>query len=404
MIRFTRMIHVLALAAICLPAPAQHKADLSRLVVVGDSLAAGYLNGSLHAAQQPHGFASLIAAQKRVALPLPLIAAPGLPNVLELISAGPLPVIVSAPGVSLGRVDLSVQTRNLAVPGQSVQDALTRRPDFPIDSLTDLILGLPGLLGGASRSQVEWAESLAPTTVLVWIGNNDALLPAVIGDPSFLTPTSAFEASFTEVMDRLAATGATLAVANIPDISAVPYFIPAEKIAGLAGVPLGVIGPVLGITNGDFVTLDSLSLALAILADPALGPLPGGSVLTSAEMAQVRAAVDAYNAIIATQARVHGAALVDVHRLTDEIRDRGYVVRGQRLNTDFLGGIFSLDGIHPTYTGYAIIANEFIHELNAAFGAGIPPVSIEQVAAGDPLVLPGKGHPAAVGVRNSLWH
>ena len=290
------------------------------------------------------------------------------------------------------------------MPGQSVQDALTRRPDFPIDSLTDLILGLPGLLGGASRSQVEWAESLPPTTVLVWIGNNDALLPAVIGDPSFLTPIPAFAASFSEVMDRLAATGAKLAVANIPDISAVPYFIPAEKIAGLAGAPLAVIGPVLGITSGDFVTLDSLSLALAILSNPALGPLPGSSVLTSAEMEQVRAAVDGYNAVIATQARNHGAALVDVHRLTDEIRDGGYVVRGQRLNTDFLGGIFSLDGIHPTYTGHAIIANEFIHALNANFGAGIPPVSIEQVAAGDPLVLPGKGHPAAVGVRNSLWH
>ena len=385
------MIQILTLAAMCLPAPAQHKADLSRLVVVGDSLAAGYLNGSLHEAQQPHGFASLIASQKRVALPLPLIAAPGVPNVLELIHPGPLPVIVSAPGVSLGRVDLSVQTMNLAVPGQSVQDALTRRPDFPIDSMTDLILGLPGLLGGASRSQVEWAESLAPTTVLVWIGNNDALLPAIIGDPSFLTPLPAFEKSFTELMNRLAATGATLAVANIPDIGTIPYFIPAEKIAGLAGAPLGVIGPVLGITSGDFVTLDSLSLALAIHSNPALGPLPGSSVLTQAEMAQVRTAVHGYNTIIATQARIHGAALVDVHGLTDEIRDRGYVVRGQRLNTEFLGGVFSLDGIHPTYTGHAIIANEFIHALNTRFAAGIPPISIEQVAIGDPLVFRGIG-------------
>src|SRR5258706_4367406 len=154
MIQLKRMLQVLALAAICLPAPAQQKADLSRLVVVGDSLAAGYLNGSLHGGQQPHGVASLIAAQKRVPLPLPLIVAAGIPNVLGLIYPGPLSVIVRAPGVSLGRVDLSVQAMNLAVPGQSVQDALTRRPEFPIDSLTDLVLGLPGLLGGASRSQV----------------------------------------------------------------------------------------------------------------------------------------------------------------------------------------------------------------------------------------------------------
>jgi hypothetical protein len=71
------MIPVLALAAFCLPAPAQNKADLSRLVVVGDSLAAGYLNGSLHEAQQPHGFASLIAAQKHLLFPLPLNSGAG---------------------------------------------------------------------------------------------------------------------------------------------------------------------------------------------------------------------------------------------------------------------------------------------------------------------------------------
>jgi hypothetical protein len=239
---------------------------------------------------------------------------------------------------------------------------------------------------------VEWAESLAPTTVLVWIGNNDALLPATIGDPSFLTPLPDFETSFTELMNRLAATGATLVVANIPDIGSIPYFIPAEQISGMAGVPLSVIGPVLGITGGDFVTLDSLQLVFAILVNPALGPLPGSSVLTRVEMAQVRAAVDGYNTIIATQAKSHGAALADIHGLTDSIRDRGYVVRGQRLTTDYLGGVFSLDGIHPTYTGHALIANEFIHALNTQFAAGIPPISIEQVATGDPLALPGTSH------------
>ncbi|HYV62622.1 MAG TPA: hypothetical protein VE958_08100 [Bryobacteraceae bacterium] len=81
---------------------------------------------------------------------------------------------------------------------------------------------------------------------------------------------------------------------------------------------------------------------------------------------------------------------------------RGYVTLGQRLSTEFLGGVFSLDGIHPTYTGHALIANEFIRALNTQFAAGIPPVSVGQVAASDPLVLPGAGHPAAIGVRVSL--
>ncbi len=49
--------------------------------------------------------------------------------------------------------------------------------------------------------------------------------------------------------------------------------------------------------------------------------------------------------------------------------------------------------MHPTNTGYAIIANEFIHALNTQAAAGIPPVNVRKVQRNDPLVLPGFGHP-----------
>ena len=58
----------------------------------------------------------------------------------------------------------------------------------------------------------------------------------------------------------------------------------------------------------------------------------------------------------------------------------GVEVGGQRLTTNFMGGFFSLDGVHPTNTGYAIIANEFIKTMNRSIQAGIPPISIEQVS------------------------
>jgi len=35
------------------------------------------------------------------------------------------------------------------------------------------------------------------------------------------------------------------------------------------------------------------------------------------------------------------------------------------------GGGFSLDGVHPTATGYAVIANGFIDAINAQFSAGL---------------------------------
>lgn len=371
-------------------------ADLSRLVVIGDSLSAGYQSGSLHEAHQPDGYAALVAAQARADLQLPLIAAPGIPNVLTLLTAGPPAVIAQEPGASAGRLDPLTQTLNLAVPGHNVSDALTRRPDVPIDSLTDLVLGLPGLLGGVSRSQVEWAEQLAPSTILVWIGNMDALAAALAGDASVLTPVPAFEARYAELMSRLASTGATLVVANIPDVTVIPFLTPAvdvlDEVAQQSHVPVAILGVLLGIGPGDYVTPDAFALIPGILTNPASGPLPGDVVLTAAEVAAIRGATAAYNAVIAAQARLHGAALVDVHTLTSRLDRRGYEVNGQRLTTDFLGGLFSLDGVHPTNTGYAIIANKFIHALNATFGAGIRPVNVPHVARQDPLVLPTDGH------------
>lgn len=383
-----------------LSAPAgiqQRRADLTRLVVVGDSLSAGFQSGSLIESAQVNGYAALIAEQAGVQLPLPLIAAPGVPNVLTLVSPGPPPVIAPAPSVSPGRVNPFLQPFNLAVPGHRVQDALTTRPNLPVDSLTDLVLGFPRtfILGQPPQSQVEQAETLAPTTVIVWLGNNDALGAALAGNPAFLTPVASFEASYTEVLNRLAATGATLVVANVPDVTVVPSLTPAEEVASRVGLPLSVIGPVLGIGAGDFVTQSGLGLIPGILANPATGPLPNGAVLTNAEAAAVRARVDIFNDIIAEQAAAHDAVLVDINSLLDRIDERGYVVGGQRLTTNFLGGIFSLDAVHPTNTGYAVVANEFIHALNTQSAAGIPPVNVKSVQRNDPLIIPGSGHPAS---------
>jgi lysophospholipase L1-like esterase len=274
-----------------------------------------------------------------------------------------------------------------------VQDALSTRPDFPLDSITDLVLGAPGLFGGISRSQVEWAEALAPTTIFIWLGNNDALYPATQGDASLLTTVSDFQAAYNEVMNRLSATGATLVVANIPDVTSIAFLTPAEKVAESVGAPLSVIGPVLGIAAGDYLVPDAFSHIGAILGGVESGPLAANLVLDAGEVATIRAAVTRYNAFIASQAGAHGAALVDIHALTDELKEEGLVVGGQKLTLDFLGGLFSLDGVHPTNTGYALFANKFIHALNTHFAAGISPVSLVQIKKSDPLVLPRVGHP-----------
>ena len=53
------------------------------------------------------------------------------------------------------------------------------------------------------------------------------------------------------------------------------------------------------------------------------------------------------------------------------------------------GGMFSLDGIHPSNIGHGLIANEFIKTMNQAYGTGIaelPPEVLQILFLTDPTI------------------
>ncbi|HEY8369628.1 MAG TPA: SGNH/GDSL hydrolase family protein [Thermodesulfobacteriota bacterium] len=362
-------------------APESETIDLSRLVVVGDSVAAGVRSGVIDAETQRDAFPGRVAAQAGADLPLPLLE-PG-----RLDPDRPF------------RVNPDVQARNLAVPGADVRAALAARPARPLDSLLDLVLGLPGLDQGLARSQVEWAEALRPTAVLLFLGNNDVLGAATSGDPGRATPLESFTRDMTAVIGRLAATGAPLVVATIPDVTRVAYLTPAETFAERVGQSLDAIGGALGLAAGDRLTPQGVAAATARLAGAADGPVPSDQVLTAAEAAKVRETVERFNAVIRREAGEVGAALVDVHALLDRAADEGIPAGDARLTTAQGGGVFSLDGLHPTRTAQAILANAFIEAINARFAARIPLVDVAAVAARDPMAPPGRAGGAPGGVR-----
>src|SRR5215831_11577151 len=147
---FAGCILLLALGVSLTPAQ-NRKANLSRLVVVGDSLSAGFQNFSLLGTQQIHNYASLVAGQANTPLVLPLVRFPGVPNVLQLTSLSPLIIEpVKAPNITDpvdARIDPSAIPTNLAVPGVFVADILNKRPTptitSAVDFLTDVVLGVP---------------------------------------------------------------------------------------------------------------------------------------------------------------------------------------------------------------------------------------------------------------------
>jgi len=126
-------------------------------------------------------------------------------------------------------------------------------------------------------------------------------------------------------------------------------------------------------------------------------PLTDSGFLSVAEVAQVQSTVDQYNSAISQQVAAVGGILVDIHSYFQTLQS-GITINNYNATTAFLGGLFSLDGTHPTNTGYALIANQFIGALNSTAKTNIAQVNVSAIAAADPLfglhVSPGE----AVGI------
>jgi lysophospholipase L1-like esterase len=367
-------------------------------VVIGDSLSAGFQNASLLDAQQPNGWASLIAKQAGFNLALPLVASPGAPAVLQLASLGPPPVIIQASGSSPGRDNPTAQPYDIAVPGHTLDDLINRKPVLvpasPEDVITDAVLALPLTVG---RSQLDLAIFLKPTMLFVWIGSNDALNAAFAGTPAAMTPVTAFTSEYQQLITALhSQTKAKLIIANIPDVTEVPYLTPAAIIIGevsaASGLPAQVVSALLGIQPGDLVNATGLAEVQAAVAALKQGhmptPLTDDGFLDAAEIAQVQSTVNQYNAVIAQQVTAARDILVDMHAYIENLAQSGITINNYPATTAFLGGLFSLDGIHPTNTGYALIANQYIQAINASLKTSIAQVDVSSIASTDPLFGP----------------
>jgi lysophospholipase L1-like esterase len=376
---------------------AKNVGNFTNTVFLGDSLTAGYQSGSLLDTAQVHGWANLVATQAGFNIALPLIAPPGAPSVLELVSVGPPPVIVTTPGTTTGRDNPATQATDLAVPGAYVNDVLNTvplaNPAAGEQQITQLVLGFPGLGYGEALSQAGFAIKAQPTTIFLWIGNNDALVADETGMPSSMTSVANFTTQYQALITQLTSlTPAHLVIANIPDVTQVPYLQPAALILGeysqATGVPTAVLSALLGIVPGDYVNPTGLAEIPAILGGVQKGPIDDAGVLSAAEVVTVQAQVVAFNQVIAAQAKAANATLVDINALFAKTVSSGLTINGYTGTASFLGGFFALDGIHPTNTGYAVVANAFIDTMNTSMNTKIPDVPLGPVAAADPLWPP----------------
>lgn len=329
---------------------------------------------------------------------------------------------------------------NLGIPGAILYD-LVDTTDFAAKSAARKNPFFQIVLRNAAfgKSVIQQALKLNPTFVTLWIGNNDVLGYATSGgtkgtDATFTKPTEAAVFAFLYNQVATALTDPTgkrkVVTATIPDVSAIPFFTTVGPQVGFAISQAKLANPsILGLfyqkagetiasglatpedllTNKVLVTLSSSSYASLIgqptdkfytdngIPIPAgidvtkpfglhpQNPWPNAFILDLDEQAIVSSAVTAFNSTINSVATANGWGVVDINKIFKDIKTKEATTGptyydGIPFSTTFLSGnLFSLDGVHPSKQGYAIVANEFIKVINSKFGASIPLINVSTI-------------------------
>ena len=117
-------------------------------------------------------------------------------------------------------------------------------------------------------------------------------------------------------------------------------------------------------------------------------PLADKWVLSKSEVAEIKTATDAYNVTIRALATSYDLAFVDANAALNQVANGGISANGYTLISTYVtGGAFSLDGVHPSPRGYALIANKFMEAINLKYGSNLKGVKFSDYRIMFPPVL-----------------
>lgn len=447
------------------------EADFSRFVSIGNSLTAGYADGTVYLEGQKNSYPNILAGRFDFVgggdFTQPLVndniggltlGGTQIANTRLILSGNPLgPSYMEGTPTTEVSNTLTGPFNNVGVPGAKSFHLLSTS----YGDVSGVLAGTANpyfvrMASSSSASMLGDAMAQDPTFFSLWIGNNDILSFATSGgvgvdrtgnyDPTTygsndITDPTVFHGTYDALLNGMTANGAKGVVMNIPTVTSIPYFttvpynaIPMDAATAAATnanpVVAGYNGGLLyaqsimmidaaevaqrtinftagqnavviedesltdlsalgmpkyrQATSADLITLPTSSV-LGTLADPnnpasVIGvavPLNDSQVLTETEVNMVTTAQTAYNNSIAMLAAANDdVILVDVNAAMNQLANGGITYDGGIVTNEFVyGGGFSLDGVHPTARGYAVISNIILKRINQEFDATIPPVN-----------------------------
>ncbi|UOQ98043.1 hypothetical protein MUN81_00790 [Hymenobacter sp. 5317J-9] len=317
---------------------------------------------------------------------------------LEAYTGGQ-PDNLGVPGISVLSAD-----RTAASTGSAALDAATRATAGAYGNVNPFFQRILPAADRGTKDYVTYIGQKNATFYTCWMGNNDVLTYATGGGVSNLaanpfsglTDSTSFGRGYRNIVNTISKGGTVKGVcANIPNVANIPYFttvtvgavLAAYKAANPAIANIYVTARTSATTTAtaarvatatDLLTLTAQSY---IAANPGVGasplaPIPSQYVLDPIEQTEVLNRTTQLNNIIAKTARQYKAGLADMNSFFNDIVARGVVTNAVSNSATFASGnLFSLDGVHPTPRGYAVVANEFIRVINVTYGASVPTVN-----------------------------
>ena len=449
-------------------------ADFSNYVAIGNSLTAGYSDAALFVDGQEASYPNMLAGSFAQAgggeFTIPFMAdnlggatlggQPILGNrlYLDFSTGSPRPVPVSGQGTTEIANKLSGSFNNMGVPGAKSFHLVA--PGY--GNVAGVALGLANpyfarFASSANTTVLGDAVGQNPSFFTLWIGINDVLSFATSGgdgtvqfgnlDPTTyggndITDPNVLAGVYNSMLQALTANGAKGVVANIPDVTIIPYFttVPHNPVP-LDANTAALLNGAYAVYNGGLLQLQGLGLIssaevakrtisfqagagnavviidedltdltpynpglinmrqataedlltftsqtiIGTLANPqdptsingVAVPLADKWVLTPEEQDAIFTATTAYNQIIEGLAQTYNLGFVDANSFFSTIYNSGVpLADGSVVRVTYgTGGGFSLDGVHPSPRGYALLANLFVQAIESKYGADLPEVN-----------------------------
>lgn len=399
---------------------------IGEVVFLGNSITAGFISGGWTQETLESSYSVLLARRfygddgvgtdSRAKFRIPLMASPGLFDPAVLIGmtqvgsyANGNPVRlpqISGPGaynqnaLTPQNAGLTESYHMLAVPGYKMIDIVERQSIFNRLGDVNPLFNFTLRDKGTALAQ---AKRLKPDTIFLWAGNNEALGSATSGGTVAPYPVETtagvpgFRSLLGSVLSELASSDRRIILMNVPDVTAIPAvnsvgFIATDGhrklILDLDGDTVWsdtltfygkkADGNVHSLVQGEYVLLNYLlanrdATRHGLSAD---SPLENNEWLDLGEIATIQTAIGQYNQILTEAVTTYpNVQLIDMNAFFGSIATEGYRFLGSSVTytSSFPdGGLFSLDGVHPSERGHRVIANKILSELNTLLGLDLP--------------------------------